>query len=113
VQSFLPLTGKRSLIRFEEKGGKRWVTSSGEDGIRRLDNPNDFVRTEIVTALYTNIVIGLNNRAQAVGYFDNGVNLVSRGTQRAYLHDRDGTVTDLGSLITRPIISPAALTIAG
>jgi formylglycine-generating enzyme required for sulfatase activity len=37
--------------------GKRWVTSSDEDGIRRLDNPNDFVRTEIVTALKNKVLV--------------------------------------------------------
>jgi formylglycine-generating enzyme required for sulfatase activity len=31
--------------------GKRWLTSSDEDGKRRLDNPKDFVRLEIATAL--------------------------------------------------------------
>jgi hypothetical protein len=35
--------------------GKRWLTSSDEEGKRRLDNPEDFVRLEIATALKRNI----------------------------------------------------------
>jgi hypothetical protein len=31
--------------------GGRWLISSDEDGKRRLDNPEDFVRLEIATAL--------------------------------------------------------------
>jgi hypothetical protein len=29
--------------------GKRWLISSDEEGKRRLDNPEDFVRIEIAT----------------------------------------------------------------
>src|SRR5215472_2433311 len=35
--------------------GKRWLTSSEGEGPRRLDNPDDFVRLEIATALKRNI----------------------------------------------------------
>src|SRR6476620_2151295 len=35
--------------------GKRWLISSNEDGKRRLDSPDDFVRLEIATALKRNI----------------------------------------------------------
>jgi tetratricopeptide (TPR) repeat protein len=35
--------------------GKRWLTSSDEEGKRRLDNSDDFVRLEIATALKRNI----------------------------------------------------------
>jgi hypothetical protein len=35
--------------------GKDWLTAEGEDGCRRLDNPGDFVRMEIATALSRDI----------------------------------------------------------
>src|SRR6516225_1427144 len=35
--------------------GKRWLTSSEGEGSRRLDNPDDFVRLEIASALKRNI----------------------------------------------------------
>ena len=35
--------------------GKRWIVSPDEEGKRRLDNPDDFVRLEIATALKRNI----------------------------------------------------------
>ena len=37
--------------------GKRWLTITGEDGKRRLDNPGDFVRLEIAKALERKILV--------------------------------------------------------
>jgi hypothetical protein len=37
--------------------GPRWLDAKEEDGGRRLDNPNDFVRTEIATALERDIPV--------------------------------------------------------
>jgi TIR domain/Sel1 repeat len=37
--------------------GKRWLISSNEKGSRRLDDPDDFVRLEIATALKCNIQV--------------------------------------------------------
>jgi len=37
--------------------GKQWLTMTDEHGRRRLDNPNDFVRLEIASALSRNILV--------------------------------------------------------
>jgi hypothetical protein len=37
--------------------GPTWATITGSDGTRRLDNPNDYVRLEIATALARNIAV--------------------------------------------------------
>lgn len=37
--------------------GPTWATISGDDGKRRLENPNDFVRLEIATALKRDIAV--------------------------------------------------------
>jgi hypothetical protein len=37
--------------------GPTWATITGSDGARRLDNPNDYVRLEIATALARNIAV--------------------------------------------------------
>jgi hypothetical protein len=37
--------------------GPTWASSLDSDGLRRLDNPNDFVRLEIATALSRNIPV--------------------------------------------------------
>ena len=37
--------------------GPNWLDASGEDGARRLDDPSDFVRIEIATALERDIPV--------------------------------------------------------
>src|SRR5262249_52468053 len=37
--------------------GRHWVSADGIDGKRRLDNPNDFVRIEIASALQRKIPV--------------------------------------------------------
>jgi hypothetical protein len=42
---------------FDGPDGNRWLDARDEDGTRRLDNPNDFVRVEIGTALQRDIPV--------------------------------------------------------
>ena len=37
--------------------GQKWIDAQNEQGLRRLDDPMDFVRIEIATALENNIPI--------------------------------------------------------
>jgi len=37
--------------------GPRWLTETNADGSRRIDNPNDFVRQEVIAALARNITV--------------------------------------------------------
>jgi hypothetical protein len=37
--------------------GDRWLTITGADGVRRLDDPEDFVRVEIEAALARNVLV--------------------------------------------------------
>jgi hypothetical protein len=62
--------------------GKNWLTSSDDEGNRRLDNPEDFLRLEIGTALRRNIrvipVRGINELAPSAGRYTARVSCFTR-----------------------------------
>jgi hypothetical protein len=60
VELIHPQQFRRCVVRYRgdykvKLIGKAWVSSSDQEGKRRIDNPDDFVRLEIATALKRDI----------------------------------------------------------
>jgi len=103
--------------------GKQWLSSATDNG-RRLDDPNDFVRKEIVTALERNIrIIPVLVQTASMPRQEDLPPVMARLANRQAIEIRDGSwKQDVESLINKitkatskesPIVRSAPITFRG
>src|SRR5215469_5069464 len=82
--------------------GPNWLTATDERGRRRLDDPDDFVRLEIETALVRDVLVipVLTQRAIIPGREDLPESLASLARRNAVFIRHETFGTDAGRLVT-------------
>jgi transcriptional regulator with XRE-family HTH domain len=81
--------------------GKDWITATGRDGKRRLDDPDDLVRVEIETALKRNIrvipILVEGTQMPRADDLPKSLKLLARRNGQSIVHER--FATDVSALI--------------